>query len=64
MGFTEEEVDLLAPDEAGVESPIGRAMQTLAAYYREFLETDFKKARLPKSGLKKRSIDYLGSVLP
>lgn len=38
----------LAPESARSASPIGKAMSTLAAYYKEFLETDFKKVRTPK----------------
>lgn len=48
VGIEKNQIDTLAPESAKEAAPIGRAMQTLASYYREFLETDFKKVRLPK----------------
>ena len=48
VSLKDNEIEKLTPDEATPTSPISNAMLALCAYYKEFLETDFKKVRTPK----------------
>ncbi len=48
MSNVEDKPVLPTPDGNKPTVPISKAMMTLCAYYKEFLETDFKKVRTPK----------------
>ncbi|MFV8817124.1 AAA domain-containing protein [Haliea sp. E17] len=48
MDLIEQTTNSLSSASDPESSPISKAMTVLCAYFREFLETDFKKARLPK----------------